>query len=57
MESLVSNSKHFKFNPKINREPVEIYKNRCNMTKLGRKSNNTSSRGTPKLPALGTLIV
>ena len=57
MESLVSNSKHFKFNPKINREPVEIYENRCNMTKLGRKSNNTSSLGTPKLPALGTLIV
>ena len=45
MESLVSNSKYFKFNPipKINREPVEIRKNRCNMTELGRKSNNTSS--------------
>ena len=26
MESLVSNSKYFKFNPKINREPVEICK-------------------------------
>ena len=43
MESLVSNSKYFKFNPKINREPVEIHKNKCNMTELGRKSNNTSS--------------
>ena len=28
MENLVSNSKYFKFNPKINREPVEIRKNR-----------------------------
>ena len=26
MESLVSNSKYFKFNPNINREPVEICK-------------------------------
>ena len=43
MDSLVSNNKYFKFNPKINREPVEIRKNRCNMTKLGRKSKNTSS--------------
>ena len=43
MESLVSNIKYFKFNPKINREPVEIRKNRCNMTKLGRNSNNKSS--------------
>ena len=43
MESLVSNSKYFKFNPKINREPVEIHKNKCNITELWRKSNNTSS--------------
>ena len=38
MASLVS-YKYFKFNPKINRELVEIHKNRCNMTELGRKSN------------------
>ena len=43
MESLVSNSKYFKFDPKIDRELVEIRKNRCNMTELGRNSNNTSS--------------
>ena len=43
MESLVSNGKYFKFNPKINREPVEVRKNRCNKTELGRKSNNKSS--------------
>ena len=43
MESLVSNIKYFKFNPKINREPVEIHKNECNITELWRKSNNTSS--------------
>ena len=28
MENLVSNSKYFKFNPKINWEPVDIRKNR-----------------------------
>ena len=43
MESLVSNSKYFKFDPEIDRELVEIRKNRCNMTELGRNSNNTSS--------------
>ena len=44
MESLVSNSKYFNFNPKINREPVEICKNRSNMTELWRKSNNLASK-------------
>ena len=38
MESLVSNNKYFKFNVNINQEPVEIRKNSCNMTELGRKS-------------------
>ena len=44
MESLVSNNKYFNFNPKINREPVEICKNRSNMTELWRKSNNLASK-------------
>ena len=44
MESLVSNGKYFKFNRKINREPVEICKNGCNMTELWRKSNNLASK-------------
>ena len=43
MESLADNDKYFQFNPEINREPVRIRKNRCNMTELGRESNNTSS--------------
>ena len=43
MESLAGNDKYFQFNPEINREPVKIRKNRCNMTELRRKSNNTSS--------------
>ena len=43
MENLASNSNYFTFNPKINQEQVEIRKNRCNMTELGGKSNNTSS--------------
>ena len=43
MESIVGNDKYFKVNPKISRETGKICKNRCNMTKLGRKSNNTSS--------------
>ena len=43
MESLADNDKYFRFNPEINREPVKIRKNRCNMTELGRESNNTSS--------------
>ena len=35
MESLAGNDKYFQFNPEINREPVKIRKNRCNMTELG----------------------
>ena len=43
MESLADNDRYFQLNPEINREPVKIRKNRCNMTELGRKNNNTSS--------------
>ena len=32
-----SSDKYCKFNPEINREPVKIRKNRCNMTELGAK--------------------
>ena len=40
MESLADNDKYFQFNPEINREPVKIRKNRCNMTELGREYSN-----------------
>ena len=30
MKSLVGNGKDFKFNSKVNRKPMEIFKNRCN---------------------------
>ena len=34
MKSLVGNGKDFKFNSKINRKPMEIFKNRCNVAEL-----------------------
>ena len=34
MESLVGNGKYFKFNSEINRKPMEIFKNRCNVAEL-----------------------
>ena len=34
MKSLVGNGKDFEFNSKINREPMEIFKNRCNVMSL-----------------------
>ena len=40
MESLVSNSKYFTFNPGAS---GGLQGNRCNMTDLGRKSNNTQA--------------
>ena len=40
MGSVVSNSKYFEFNPKINREPQELRKNKCNMAEFGRKSQH-----------------
>ena len=40
MGSVVSNSKYFEFNLKINREPVELRKNKCNVAEFGRKSQH-----------------
>ena len=34
MKSLVDNGKYFKFNTEINRKPMEIFKNRCNVAEL-----------------------
>ena len=34
MKSLVGNGKDFEFNSKINRKPMEIFKNRCNVAEL-----------------------
>ena len=34
MKSLVGNGKEFEFNSKINRKPMEIFKNRCNVAEL-----------------------
>ena len=34
MKSLVGNGKDFEFNSKINRKPMGIFKNRCNVAEL-----------------------
>ena len=34
MKSLAVNGKYFKFNAEINRKPMEIFKNRCNVAGL-----------------------
>ena len=34
MKSLVGNVKDFEFNSKINRKPMEIFKNMCNVAEL-----------------------
>ena len=34
MMSLAGNGKDFQFNSKINRKPMEILKNRCNVAEL-----------------------
>ena len=34
MKSLVGNGKYFKFNSELNRKPMGIFKNTCNMAEL-----------------------